>query len=95
MSERRLLSPSVLDVFFLIQIVANIIVLCAVIGLLIYGFHRSTVQNEQQLAAIQRQNEVQLCAQHDITIAVRHIGEALGLPVSNILVPDVSALDCP
>jgi hypothetical protein len=50
--------------------------------------------NRQQVIIVQQQNNAQLCAQHDILVAVRQIGRKLGLPVADIIVPDVTGLDC-
>jgi hypothetical protein len=51
--------------------------------------------NRQQLAFVTAQNVQQLCAQRDIVQAVRSIGLKLGLPVEDIVPPDVSGLNCP
>jgi hypothetical protein len=50
--------------------------------------------NENQIVYVQQQNEAQLCAQADIVEAVRLIGLRLGLPVDDIVVPDVEGLSC-
>jgi hypothetical protein len=50
--------------------------------------------NRQQVAVVKLQNDAQLCAQHDIVLAVRQIGRKLGLPVSDIIAPDVTGLEC-
>lgn len=51
--------------------------------------------NERQIEAVKVQNEIQLCAQHDIVQAVKQIGIRLGLPVEDIIPPDVEGMDCP
>lgn len=51
--------------------------------------------NRRQLELVAQQNDAQLCAQHDIVIAVRKIGTKLGLPVSDIVPPDVAGIVCP
>ncbi len=50
--------------------------------------------NERQVGVVQQQNDLQLCTQHDLTIAVRKIGRKLGLPVDDIAVPGVETIDC-
>lgn len=50
--------------------------------------------NEQQVRIVQDQNSLQICTQHDLTIAVRKIGRKLGLPVDDITVPRVEASHC-
>lgn len=50
--------------------------------------------NRRQLDAIEYQNDTQLCAQHDIILAVRSIGRKLGLPTGDIPVPDTEGLEC-
>lgn len=60
------------------------------------------IKQGQQIADLNRrtgvyvisQNNAQLCAQHDIVIAVKQIGVKLGLPVDDIVVPDVTGLPC-
>ncbi len=51
--------------------------------------------NKNQVSIVQQQNDAQICTQHDIIIAVRQIARSLGLPSDDIIVPDVSGLDCP
>jgi len=83
------------DKLFLIQIVLNIIVLGALLGLMLISTIRISDINRRQIEAVKQQNDAQLCAQHDITVAVRKIGLKLGLPVEDIVPPDVSAIQCP
>jgi hypothetical protein len=51
--------------------------------------------NQRQIETVREQNNAQLCAQHDIVIAVRKIGTKLGLPVEDIVPPNVDGIDCP
>lgn len=51
--------------------------------------------NENQIHYVQAQNDAQLCAQHDIVLAVKSIGHKLGLPVNDIPVPSIEGLACP
>lgn len=48
----------------------------------------------RQIIFIQEQNNVQLCAQYEITVAVRKIGLRLGLPVDDIQPPKLGGIDC-
>jgi hypothetical protein len=50
--------------------------------------------NSRQIATVQEQNDTQLCAQHDITVAVISVARKLGLPTDDIAVPDVAGLAC-
>ncbi len=51
--------------------------------------------NENQVAVVKAQSDAQICAQHDIVLAVREIGRKLGLPVEDIHVPDITGITCP
>jgi hypothetical protein len=50
--------------------------------------------NTRQIATVQDQNDTQLCAQHDITVAVISVARKLGLPTDDIAVPDITGLEC-
>lgn len=50
--------------------------------------------NSRQILTVQQQNATQICAQSDIVTAVRKIGLKLGLPVEDIVPPDVTGLEC-
>lgn len=93
--ESRWLSKRMQDNLFLIQIIVNIVVLGALLALMLVATIRISDINQRQIAAVAQQNDAQLCAQHDIVIAVKQIGHKLGLPVTDIYVPDVAGLDCP
>jgi hypothetical protein len=56
---------------------------------------RITDINSRQIEAVKTQNDAQLCAQHDIVVAVKKIGTKLGLPVSDIVPPNTDGMDCP
>ncbi len=80
---------------------ANTALIALVLGTLVYltvtvvDASNSVKQfNEQQVRYVQDQNDLQLCTQHDITIAVRKIGRKLGLPVEDITVPQVQEEHC-
>jgi len=64
-----------------------VIALCGLIAFNLYLFISQT-------NIVQHQNDTQLCAQHDITVAVKKIGLKLGLPVDDIVPPDVRGIDC-
>lgn len=83
------------DIAFAAQMIANVVALALVIGLLFQVNARQLDQIKRQNEATQQQNITQLCAQHDITIAVRKIGLKLGLPVADIVPPTTEGLDCP
>ena len=80
---------------FVFQVAANIIVLGILLVLMLSATIRIADINQRQLDAVKNQNIAQICTQHDIIIAVRSIAEQLGLPTDQIIVPDVSDLDCP
>lgn len=92
--QRRLLDKRVIDALFIFQIVVNIVVLGALVALLFSATRDIATITEQQVVIVQQQNEAQLCAQHEIVVAVRKIGVKLGLPVEDIVPPDVEGLDC-
>lgn len=80
---------------------SNSVLIVVVLGTLIYLTASvleasNDVQHftEQQVQIIQAQNDLQLCTQHDITIAIRKIGRKLGLPVDDITVPIVREIPC-
>lgn len=50
--------------------------------------------NQRQISTVQEQNDLQLCAQNDMVTAIRKIGLKLGLPVEDIVPPDVTGLTC-
>ncbi len=50
--------------------------------------------NENQIIYVQQQNDRQLCAQHDILVALRTFMRTLGLPTDNIRVPDTEGINC-
>lgn len=80
---------------------ANTVMICVVLLALTY-LTFSVVEasrhvkefNEQQVNIVQQQNDLQLCTQHDLTIAVRKIGRKLGLPVDDISIPNVEEIPC-
>jgi hypothetical protein len=78
--------------FMIVLVVVGVMVM---VGLVIRQGQQIAALNERTGQAVLTQNETQLCAQHDIVIAVRKIGEKLGLPVDDIAVPNVEGLDCP
>lgn len=80
---------------FVFQVIANIVVLGVLLVLMLYAAIRISDINQRQLDAVKVQNVSQICAQHDIVVAVRSIGRKLGLPVEDIVVPDTTGLECP
>jgi hypothetical protein len=70
---------------FVFQIVANIVVLGALLILMLVATIRISDINQRQLDAVKNQNTAQLCAQHDIVDAVKKIGRSLGLPTDDIV----------
>ncbi len=81
--------------------VANTALIALVLGTLVYltvtvvdASNSVKTFNEQQVRYVQDQNDLQLCTQHDLTIAVRKIGRKLGLPVDDITVPNVEDVPC-
>jgi hypothetical protein len=76
------------DVLF-VAVMTFVVIGVLVMAALLYNI------NQRQIAGVSQQNDAQLCAQHDITVAVRKIGLKLGLPVEDIVPPDVEGLNCP
>lgn len=78
-----------------IQVVVNMAVLTFVIVAVLNATQRIGEVQQAQIELVATQNQAQLCAQHDMTIAIRQIGKKLGLPVEDIYVPSVKGFDCP
>lgn len=77
-----------------ILIVAVIVTLGVLTASVIEAGRQVQEFNERQVTIVQEQNDLQLCTQHDLTIAVKKIGRKLGLPVDDITPPNVEAIDC-
>jgi hypothetical protein len=77
------------------MIVLVIVAVMAMVGLVIRQGQQIANLNKATADYIVAQNKAQLCAQHDITIAVKKIGRRLGLEVTDIVVPNVAGLNCP
>lgn len=104
--EKGFLSKRVLDLFFTFQVVVNIIVLGLLTAAMIYVLGQLSEQatrQEQvlkaQLEFVQTQNDVQICTQHDIILAIQKLARGfervLSLPpIAQIDVPKVSHIDC-
>lgn len=104
--EKGFLSARVLNTVFISQVVINIIVLGLIIAGLVYALAQLNAQEarqeqitQTQIEIVQNQNNIQLCAQHDVILAVRKLDRGLervlGLPpLANIDVPRVKGLDC-
>lgn len=71
-----------------------IVAVMLMVGLVIRQGQQIADLNQRTGQIVISQNEAQLCAQHDIVVAVRQIGRKLGLPVEDIIVPNVEGLDC-
>lgn len=78
----------------LILVVLVVLVLGGVIAMNVYAAKAISDINRRQIAQVSHQNDLQLCAQHDMVFAIRKIGLKLGLPVSDIVPPDIRGLDC-
>jgi hypothetical protein len=79
----------------LVMICLVIIGVMVMVGLVIRQGRQIAQLNDSTGRYVVAQNNAQLCGQHDITIAVKKIGLKLGLPVEDIIPPDVSGLNCP
>jgi hypothetical protein len=84
-----------LGVVNMVMVVLVVLWLAVITQQVLLSTSRISDINSRQIATVQRQNDAQLCAQHDIIVSVRKIGSKLGLPVEDITVPDVTGLDCP
>lgn len=93
--ERTIVSRRIYEVLFILQVAANIVVLCLVVALLIFQASQVAKLNETQLEAVKQQNIAQICNQYNILAGTRRIGRSLGLPVQGIVLPDTTGLDCP
>jgi hypothetical protein len=98
---RSLYPRRVLELLFVLQIVINILFLTWLAALQYRATHAIADLNHQQIAGVsaqitaaKRQNNIQICAQHDLTIALRKIGLRLGLPVEDIRPPTTKGIDC-
>jgi hypothetical protein len=98
-AERKVAARAVRTRFegrlFVFQIVANVVVLGALLILMMIATIRISDINQRQLDSVQLQNSAQICAQADIVGAVKQIGRSLGLPVQDIVPPDTTGLECP
>jgi len=95
MTTDGFLSRRVLDILFLAQLLLVGVVLLIMV---VYSFQTAIeVQHisERQSAYVQAQNNSQLCNQHDMLVALVNIGDKLGLPTDDIVIPDVEGLNCP
>lgn len=94
-NDDRWLTNRQTDVLFIVQVTLNIAAGVFIAVLVLLTLRQISEINQRQIQAVQQQNNTQLCAQHDIVIAVRQIGVKLGLPVDDIRIPDVEGLNCP
>lgn len=94
MKSDHLIPQRVLDGLNLLLIVVVILFLLTLTGFVFYATSKIGQFSRQQIEYVQHQNDAQLCAQHDIIVAVRKIGQKLGLPVEDIVVPNIEELNC-
>jgi hypothetical protein len=95
MTEQGFLSRRVLDALFLAQVVLTVVVLSVVFVYTIQTGREVQQISERQIDYVELQNNAQICNQHDMLVALITIGDKLGLPTDDIVVPDVEGLDCP
>lgn len=104
--EKGFLSRRVMDLFFIFQIVINVVVLGILVALMFLALARLNTQATRQdqiikaqINFVQKQNDVQLCTQHDIILAIQKLAHGfervLGLPpLAKIDVPSTQGLNC-
>lgn len=102
----RLLSRRVIDLFFIFQVAINVIVLGILVTMMFVALSRINDQASRQdlilksqIEFVQNQNDIQLCTQHDIILAIQKLGRglerALGLPpLAHIDIPNTQGLKC-
>lgn len=95
MSSQGFLSRRVLDWLFMLQVVLVVGVLLVLTTYTVQTANQVQVISQRQIDYVAQQNNLQLCAQHDIIVATRQIARSLGLPTRGIVVPDVTGLPCP
>jgi len=83
-----------IDVWVYVGIVVVVVALIALTASVLQYQRQSAELNRRQIMAIQQQNDLQICAQHDMLQAIKKIGLKLGLPVQDIHPPDTEGLDC-
>ena len=83
-----------IDVWTYLSVVVVVVALIALTTFVLQQQRQIADLNQRQIAAVQHQNDLQICAQHDMLEAIKKIGLKLGLPVRDIHPPDTEGLDC-
>lgn len=94
MSESRVVSRRGLDLLFILQLVANFLVLAYLAGALYFAQANINRISVRQIEIVHIQNETQICAQRQMLSGIKKIGHSLGLPVRDIQLPSAEGLDC-
>lgn len=87
----RLVVPSWLNFAMILLVLAWMAIITSQV---IVSTARIAEINARQIITVQQQNDQQLCVQHDIVSAIKKIGLKLGLPVVDIVPPDITGLEC-
>jgi hypothetical protein len=82
------------DRLFTLVAVAAVVAFVVVTYFSIATFQAVGEFNRRQIEVVKAQNDVQICAQYEITLAVREVARRLGLPWKDIALPSVGGIDC-
>jgi uncharacterized membrane protein len=83
-----------LDFLFLLQIVLNIIVLALIVGLLYTNSVKIQELTQKQLESVAEQSKARSCSQYQTIHVLKQIGRDLGIPVNDVVLPDITGFDC-
>jgi hypothetical protein len=94
-NERKFVSRRMLDALFIFQLFLNVIALTILLSVSYLAYDTVGQINERQIEQVQSQNDTQICAQHDLILAIRRVGADLNLPaVRDIRPPSIEGINC-
>jgi hypothetical protein len=94
-NDRRFVSRRVLDILFIFQLFLNVIALTVLLSVSYLSFSTVGRIDRRQVEAVQLQNDTQICAQHDLILAIKRVGVDLNLPaVRDIRPPSIEGINC-
>jgi heme/copper-type cytochrome/quinol oxidase subunit 2 len=93
-ADKRFTKRRTLDLLNWVMIALVLLWMAIITQQVILAATRISDINTRQITTVQEQNDTQLCAQHDITVAVISVARKLGLPTDDIAVPDIAGLAC-
>jgi hypothetical protein len=84
-----------LDALFIFQLFLNVIALTILLSVSYLAYDTVGRIDQRQVEQIKDQNDAQICARHDIVLAIKRIGDDLNLPgVRNLEPPSIEGIDC-